>query len=41
MEETDGMEVGVIGVPVSIEMSSKFAVHTGPKETGGRSGGIS
>lgn len=41
MEETDGMEVEVIGVPVSIEMSSKLAVHTGPKEIVSRNGYIS
>lgn len=34
-EETDGLEVEATDVPVSIGMSSKLAVHTGPKERGG------
>lgn len=34
-EETDGLEVEAIDVPVSIGMSSKLAVHTGPKEREG------
>lgn len=33
-EETDGLEVEATDVPVSIGMSSKLAVHTGPKERG-------
>lgn len=38
MEVTDGMEVEVTGVLVSIEMSSKLAVHTGPKKIFCRNG---
>lgn len=29
-EETAGLEAGAIDVPVSMGMSSKLAVHTGP-----------
>lgn len=34
-EVAAGLEAGAVDVPVSIGMSSKLAVHTGPYEGGG------